>query len=209
MRKTPLTTGSVGVRVNKSRRAWVAILPTLVTLLLPAFEQPSQRAAVEEGSEPCASFPSFSSAELGRMRPQRLQKGRVGGGEEGGKRDLKSQHCCRKSCLFKLFSNGLIFLYIVPLGQTNQHWKLARRPAQRLSQNSRSLAGRSWRWRLPQPLRAWLMGKDIKQRPAGCEDTFLVGECNTNLKVLCWESRFPKNVYFLPTENSSWSSTIP
>lgn len=53
---------------------------------------------------------------LGRLE----QKGGMwgSGGWEG---DLKSQHCCRESCLFKLLGNGLISIYIVPLGETNRY----------------------------------------------------------------------------------------
>lgn len=84
------------------------------------------------------AFMSFSSAELGQNEPLGTSERRVGmwgsGGWEG---DLKSQHCCRESCLFKLLGNGLISIYIVPLGETNQYSPGTN--VHRLSQNSWSL----------------------------------------------------------------------
>ena len=66
------------------------------------------------------AFTSFSSAELGQNEPWETAEEKGGmwgsGGWEG---DLKSQHSCRESCLFKLLGNGLISIYIVPLGEKN------------------------------------------------------------------------------------------
>ena len=135
------------------------------------------------------AFMSFSSAGLGQNEPLETteEKGRMwgSGGWEG---DLKSQHCFRDSYLFKLLGSGLISISIVPWGrQMSTESQLRHQLAEAPIGLMEPPQGGPDTEDLPQSFlfAAWLVGKDIKQRPFGCEDTFLAGECSTNLKVLC------------------------
>jgi hypothetical protein len=77
------------------------------------------------------AFMSLFSVELGQNEPLETTEG-----SSGWKGDLKSQHCCRENCLSKLFGSGLISIYMVPLGETNQYSPGT--SMHRLSQHSQS-----------------------------------------------------------------------
>ena len=71
---------------------------------------------------------------------------------------------------------GLIFIYIVPLAETNQCWKPAQVPTCWDSPSGSLLREElALRTASATPSPACRVGKDIKQRPFGCEDTFLAG----------------------------------